>query len=51
MKRLARIAFFIIFGFVVISSEIAAAILAYVIGGLLLWLIIALVLDYLTKEK
>lgn len=51
MKRLATIAFFSILGFAILSSEIAATIAAYVLGGLLLWLIAALVLDALIKEK
>ena len=51
LKWFARIAFFSVLGLAIISSEIAVEITIYTVGGLLLCLIIALVLDVLAKEK
>ena len=51
LMKIARVSFFIVLGFAIISSEVMATIAIYVVGGLLLCLIIALALDVLTKEK
>ena len=45
MKRLTWISFFVVLGFVIISSEVMVTIVTYALSGLLLWLIIALFLE------